>query len=129
MLSETSYHVWRSMAFKPNDQSYGNIHGIVSSNDLIICTSLHLRLANNIDKGSFYFFCMKKQFSIFLVLKISFFVKNLPNIFCKILPNKFSKILVNTQLTKLLGFKSFYPPLVKKTIFCRFCWKPVKFEL
>ena len=33
MFSEMSYHAWRFMAFKPNDQSYGHIHAIVSSND------------------------------------------------------------------------------------------------
>ena len=45
VFSETSYHVWRSMAFKPNDQSYGHIHGIVCSNDLILCTWVHLGIA------------------------------------------------------------------------------------
>ena len=37
--------------------------------------------------------------------------------------------MFNAQLTKWLGFKSFDPPLVKKTNFCRFKWKRVKFEL
>ena len=48
VFSETSYHVWRSMAFKPNDQSYGHIHGIVCSNDLILCTRVHLGIPNNV---------------------------------------------------------------------------------
>ena len=48
VFSETSYHVWRSMAFKPNDQSYGHIHGIVCSNDLILCTRVHIGMANNV---------------------------------------------------------------------------------
>ena len=48
LFSETSYHVWRSMAFKPNDQSYGHIHGIVCSNDLILCTRVHIGMANNV---------------------------------------------------------------------------------
>ena len=37
--------------------------------------------------------------------------------------------MFNAQLTKWLGVKSFDPPLVKKTNFCRFTWKRVKFEL
>ena len=48
VFSETSNHVWRSMAFKPNDQSYGHIHGIVCSNDLILCTRVHIGIANNV---------------------------------------------------------------------------------
>ena len=48
VFSETSYHLWRSMAFKPNDQSYGHIHGIVFSNDLILCTRVHIGMANNV---------------------------------------------------------------------------------
>ena len=48
VFSETSYHVWRSMAFKPNDQSHGHIHGIVCSNDLILCTMVHIGMANNV---------------------------------------------------------------------------------
>ena len=47
VFSETSYHVWRSMAFKPNDQSYGHIHGIVCSNDVILCTRVHIGMANS----------------------------------------------------------------------------------
>ena len=43
-----SYQVWRFMAFKPNDQSYGHIHGIVCSNDLILCTRVHIGMANNV---------------------------------------------------------------------------------
>ena len=37
--------------------------------------------------------------------------------------------MFNTQLTKWLGVKSFYPPLVKKTNFRRLSWKRVNFEL
>ena len=131
MFTETSYHVWRSMAFKPNDQSYGHIHGIVCSNDLILCTSVHIGMANNVAKGSFHFRWTKKQFSIFECPKGGFFVKDLPNICCKIVPNQFSKIqdIFNAQLTKWLGVKILDPPLVRKTNSCRFRWKQVKFEL
>ena len=48
VFSETSYHMWRSMAFKPNDQSYGHIQGIVCSNELILCTMVHLGIPNNV---------------------------------------------------------------------------------
>ena len=37
--------------------------------------------------------------------------------------------IFNAELTKLLGAKSFDPPLMKKKIFHRFSWKQVKFEL
>ena len=47
------------MAFKPNDQPYGHIHGIVCSNDLILCTRVHLGIPNNVDKGSFHCLCME----------------------------------------------------------------------
>ena len=93
MFSEMSYHVWRSMAFKPNDQSHGHIHDIVNSHDTIFHTSLHLGITNNVAKGSFHFLCKKNPFSIFWVPQMSFFVKDLPYICCKIAPNKFYKIL------------------------------------
>ena len=48
MFAETSYQVWRFMVFKPTDQSYGHIHDIVCSNDLILCTGLHLGMADNV---------------------------------------------------------------------------------
>ena len=73
MFSETSYHAWRCMAFKPNDQSYGHIHGIVCSNDLILCTSVHLGIPNNVVEGIFHFLCTENSFSIFRVLELSSF--------------------------------------------------------
>ena len=48
VFSETSYHVWRLMAFKPNDQPYGHIHGIVYSNDLILCRRVHIGMTNDV---------------------------------------------------------------------------------
>ena len=93
MFSETSYHVWRSMAFKLDDQSYGHIHGIVCSNDLILCTRVHLGIPNNVASGSFHFLCTENSFSIFQVPEMSFCVKDLPYICCKIGPNQFSKLL------------------------------------
>ena len=61
------------MAFKPNDQSYGHIHGIVCSNDLILCTSVHLGITNNVAYGSFQFLCTENSFSIFRVPEMSLF--------------------------------------------------------
>ena len=80
------------MAFKPNDQSYGHIDGIVCSNDLILCTRVHIGMANNVAQGSFHFGWTKKPFSIFRVPERRFFVKELPNNCRKIGPNHFSKI-------------------------------------
>ena len=48
VFSEMSYHAWRFMAFKANDQSYGHIHGIVCLNDLILCTMVQLGIPNNV---------------------------------------------------------------------------------
>ena len=48
VFSKTTYHERRFMAFKPNDQSYGNISGIVCSNNLILCTRVHIGMANNV---------------------------------------------------------------------------------
>ena len=80
------------MAFKPNDQSYGHIHGIVCSNDLILCMRVHIGIPNNVDLGGFHFLCSKESFSIFRAPKRGFFVKDLPNVCCKIGPTQFSKI-------------------------------------
>ena len=81
------------MAFKPNDQSYGHILGIVCLNDLILCTRVHLGIPNNVAEGSFHFLCTENSFSIFRVPEMRFFVKDLPYICFKIVPNQFSKIL------------------------------------
>ena len=81
------------MAFEPNDQCYGHIHGIVCSNDLVLCTRVHIGMENNVDLGSFHFHCTKEPFSLFQVPEMSFFVKDLPYICCKIGPNQFYKIL------------------------------------
>ena len=119
------------MAFKPNDQSYGHIHGIVCSNDLILCTRVHIGMANNVAQGSFHFRWTKKPFSIFRVPERRFFVKELPNNCCKIDQIIFLKhqAIFNAQLTKWLRVNFLDPPLVKKTNFRRFSWKRVKFEL
>ena len=93
MFSETSNHVWRSMAFKANDQSYGHIHGIFCSNDLIFCTGCILQWQTMLPKGVFTFIAQKSQFPFFECPKWGFFVKALPNNSCKIGPNHFSKIL------------------------------------
>ena len=110
MFSETSYLVWRSMAFKPNDKSYGHIHGIVCSNDLILCTRVHIGMGNNVAPGSFHFRWMKKPFSIFRVPQRRFFVKDLPNNCCKIGPNHFSKILAHIYCTidQMVGCKKIW---------------------
>jgi hypothetical protein len=90
MFSEMSYHAWRFFTFKPNDQSYGHIHRIVCSNDLILCTRVHIGMANNVAYVCFYFLWTEISFSIFRVPKIRFFVKGLPYICFKIVPNQLS---------------------------------------
>ena len=97
------------MAFKPNDQSYGHIHGIVCSNDLILCTRVHLGISNNVAYGTFHFLFTENTFSIFRVPEMSFFVKDLPYICCKIGPNLFYKILGHIQCTidEMVGCQKF----------------------
>ena len=97
------------MAFKPNDQSYGHIHGIVCSNDLILCTRVHLGIPNNFPKGVFIFFSRKIHFPfsecpkwVFLWRTCHIFVAKLDQI-------NFLKYyaIFNAQLTKCLGVQSF----------------------
>jgi hypothetical protein len=51
--------------FLPNYQCYGHNHGIVCSNDPILCKSVRLGMTNNVAEGSFHFFCTKNSFFIF----------------------------------------------------------------
>ena len=97
------------MAFKPNDQSRGHIHGIVCSNDLILCTRLHLGIPNNVPKEVFIFFARKIHFPFFRVPEMSFYLKDLPYICCKFGPNQFSKILGHIECTidKMVGCQKF----------------------
>ena len=62
-----SYHIQGFMAFKPNDQCYGNIHGIVCLTEPISCTHIRLYVANNVAEESFQLYSTKKSFSIFWV--------------------------------------------------------------
>jgi hypothetical protein len=83
---------------------------------------MHLWMANNIDFGSFNFHCIKKLFFIFLVQKMSFFVKRLPKICYKNRPTKFKMILYHIlciihhlfEWKKILAFPQKidkYPPI------------------
>ena len=71
-----SYHIQGFMAFKPNDQCYGHIHGIISLNEPILCTHIRLYVAKNVAEESFQLYSMKKSFSIFSVSKSWIFVKH-----------------------------------------------------
>ena len=94
-----SYHVRSFMAFKANDQCYGHIHGKVCLNEPILCTNVHLGMANNVAEGSFRLYCTKKSFSIFLVSKRGLFMKHVPRICCKMVPPHFCKILYHIVST------------------------------
>jgi hypothetical protein len=117
VFTKKSYLVRCSMAFKPKWASYGHNHGIVCSNDLILCTYVYLGMTNNIDLGSFNFCCTKKSFFIFLVQKLGFFVKCLPKICYKNWTTKFYKTLYHILCTIHQFFcmeKVLYPPLKKR---------------
>ena len=131
MFSEMSYHAWRVMAFKPNDQSYGHIHGKFSQMISYCAQGCILEFQTMLPKGVFIFFAWKIHFPfsecsnwVFLWRTYHIFVAKLDLI-------NFLKYysIFSAQLTKWLGVKSFDPPLVKKTNSRRFRWKRVKFEL
>jgi hypothetical protein len=75
--------------FQARWASYGHYQGIVCSNDPILCTYVHLGMANKVDLGSSNFCCTKNSFFIFLMLKIGYFVKHLPKICFKNGPPNF----------------------------------------
>ena len=104
-----SYHERRFMAFRANDQYYGHIHCIVSSNDLILRKNVHLETTNNVAKESFNFPCIKIIFFIFGVPKMSFFVKHMPKISCKIRAIYFLNYYTTfyVQIIKFLPLRSF----------------------
>ena len=109
MFSEMSNHAWRFMAFKPNDQSYGHIHGIVCSNDLILCTRVHLGIPKMLPKGVFIFFGRKTNFSFSKCPAWVFSVKDLPYICCKMGPDHFYNILghIYCSIDKMIGCQKF----------------------
>ena len=78
VLTEMSYLLRRFLTFGPNDGCYGQIHGIVCCNGLILHTSMHLWSTDNTYEGSSFFYWIKKPFSIFRVSEMFFFVKDLP---------------------------------------------------
>jgi hypothetical protein len=75
--------------FQARWASYGHNHGIVFSNDPILCTCVHLGMANKVALGSINFLCTKNSFFIFLILKMGYFVKHLPKISFKNGPPNF----------------------------------------
>jgi hypothetical protein len=62
------------MAFKPNELGHDPNHGIVCSNDPILCTCVHIGMVNKVHIGSFHFFKHKKINFHFLSVKIGFFL-------------------------------------------------------
>jgi hypothetical protein len=74
-LPYTKFH-----GFQARWASYDHNHGIVCSNDPILCTCVHLGMANKVSLGSISFLCTKNSFFIFLMLKMGYFVKHLPKI-------------------------------------------------
>jgi hypothetical protein len=83
-LSRTKFY-----GFQAKWDSYGYNHNIVCSNDPILCICVHLGMTNNVYLESYNFRCTKNSFFIFLVQKMGFFVKRLPNICFKNRTTKF----------------------------------------
>ena len=114
-----SYHIQGFMAFKPNDQCYGNIHGIVCLTEPILCTHIRLYVANNVAEESFQLYSTKKSFSIFSVSKRQIFVKHVPRIRLKMVPHHFYKILYHifSTIHQPVASKSFLASSQKKDKF------------
>ena len=114
-----SYHIQGFMAFKPNDQCYGHIHGIVCLTEPILCTHIRLYVANNVAEESFQLYSTKKSFSIFSVSKRQIFVKHVPRIRLKMVPHNFSKILdhILSTIHQPVASKSFLASSRKKDKF------------
>ena len=132
VFSEMSYHVWRFMGFKANDQWYGHIHGIVCSNDIILCTRVHIGMANKFSKWSYHFLCTKNIIFHFLGAKNLFFYEEPTKSLLQNCTAPFKKnIGPHFMYNWLNGFhsKAFDPPLFKLTKFYRFSRNRVKFEL
>jgi len=76
-----------SLTFKPNELAHDLNQGTIYPNGPILCTRVHLRMANNVHKGSFHFLCKKNAFSIFKVPK---------SFFCEAATKKISLSLIVT---------------------------------
>jgi hypothetical protein len=104
-LPYTKFH-----GFQARWASSGDNHGIVCSNNPILCTCVHLGMSNKVALGSINFLCTKNSFFIFLMLKMGSFVKRLPKICFKNVPTHFYKILYHILCTihKLFALKRIY---------------------
>jgi hypothetical protein len=60
-----TYHVRSFMAFKRDELGHDPNHRIVCSNDPILCTCVHIGMANKVHIGSFHFLCIKKNQFLF----------------------------------------------------------------
>ena len=94
-----SYRERRFMTFRPNEECYDDIHGIVCLNKSILYASVHLGMENNVAEESFHFRYTKKSFLIFRVSKMGCFGKQLPKISYKIGSHQFFKILEHILCT------------------------------
>jgi hypothetical protein len=94
-LSRTKFY-----GFQAKLASYGHNHGIVCSNDPILCTCVHLWMENNVDLGCSPFLGKKSPFFILLAPKWVFFVKEVQKVHIKIVPSQFYKISYLISCTK-----------------------------
>ena len=92
VFSEMRCRERRFMTFRPNDEYYDDIHGIVCLNMSILYTSVHLGMENNVAEESFHFLWTKKSFFTFRVPKMGCFVKELTKICYKIESHQLYKI-------------------------------------
>jgi hypothetical protein len=83
-VHKNSYLIRSFISFQARWISFGHNHGIVYSNDPVLCTCVHLGMVNKVALGSFNFLRTKNSFFIFLMLKMGFlwstYQKNVPKI-------------------------------------------------
>jgi hypothetical protein len=85
-----SYDVESLRAFKPNELGHDQNHGVVCSNDPILCVCVPLRIENSVHFRSFPFLRIKSSFSIFRVPKRVFCEGSTENTYSKTAPPHFS---------------------------------------
>jgi hypothetical protein len=85
-LSHTKFH-----GFQAKWDSYGHNHGIVCSNNPILCKCVHLGMSNIVHFGCFPFLGIKSSFFIFLAQKMAFLWSTYQNYVSKIYLDNFRK--------------------------------------
>ena len=109
LLHSMAYHVWTFLGFKPNDQGHGHIYIILYDIVPIFGRWVPLDMVNNVATGSFQLLRTKMSFSIFQVIEMYFFMKQVRRIWHRMPPPQFSHKVDHVLwiIPKLHEFSSF----------------------